>query len=226
MSVQSGDHGEIITFYSYKGGSGRSMALANIACLLADGEQVASRRRVLVIDWDLEAPGLQRFFQPYLSRTEAEIDVQLGLIDLFVDLESRTRGIPPSLEAPSDPSWAGGFDFSSYVIVSALPGLDVMKAGRFDSEYTKVITSFDWAGLYSRAPWLFSWFTNELTDRYRYILVDSRTGETDASSICTSILHEKLVAVFTPNLQAIQGVLRQVERAVRFRRTAADERPH
>jgi len=36
---------------------------------------------------------------------------------------------------------------------------------------------------------------------------------------------EKLVAIFTPNLQAIQGVIRQIERAVRFRRSAADERP-
>ena len=58
--------GRIITFYSYKGGTGRSMALANIAFLLARGlagdpAQTATRaRRVLMIDWDLEAPGLER----------------------------------------------------------------------------------------------------------------------------------------------------------------------
>ena len=46
------------TFYSFKGGVGRSMALANVADILA-------RRglRVLVIDFDLEAPGLERYFQ-------------------------------------------------------------------------------------------------------------------------------------------------------------------
>ena len=27
--------GKIVTFYSYKGGTGRSMALANTACMLA-----------------------------------------------------------------------------------------------------------------------------------------------------------------------------------------------
>ena len=47
--------GRIITFYSYKGGTGRSMALANIAWLMA-----SAGRQVLVIDWDLEAPGLHR----------------------------------------------------------------------------------------------------------------------------------------------------------------------
>jgi MinD-like ATPase involved in chromosome partitioning or flagellar assembly len=45
--------GRIVTFYSYKGGTGRSMALANVAWLLA-----FSGKRVLVIDWDLEAPDL------------------------------------------------------------------------------------------------------------------------------------------------------------------------
>jgi MinD-like ATPase involved in chromosome partitioning or flagellar assembly len=38
----------IITFYSYKGGTGRSMALANIAWILA-----SAGKRVLAIDWDL-----------------------------------------------------------------------------------------------------------------------------------------------------------------------------
>jgi MinD-like ATPase involved in chromosome partitioning or flagellar assembly len=40
----------LITFYSYKGGVGRTFALANIAVLLAK-----RGRKVLVIDWDLEA---------------------------------------------------------------------------------------------------------------------------------------------------------------------------
>ena len=47
----------VYTFYSYKGGVGRSMALANVAALLA-----RAGHRVLAIDWDLEAPGLERYF--------------------------------------------------------------------------------------------------------------------------------------------------------------------
>ncbi len=52
--------GQVITFYSYKGGAGRSMALVNTACLLSQ-EQFGGKR-VLMVDWDLEAPGLHLFF--------------------------------------------------------------------------------------------------------------------------------------------------------------------
>jgi hypothetical protein len=48
---------KIITFYSYKGGVGRTMALVNTAHVLArDGW------RVLMVDFDLEAPGMTHFF--------------------------------------------------------------------------------------------------------------------------------------------------------------------
>ena len=40
------------TFYSWKGGVGRTMALANIAVQLA-----RKGNRVLMVNWDLRAPG-------------------------------------------------------------------------------------------------------------------------------------------------------------------------
>ena len=46
----------VTTFYSYKGGVGRTMALANVAALLAE-----IGRRVLVVDFDLEAPGVPSY---------------------------------------------------------------------------------------------------------------------------------------------------------------------
>src|ERR687884_644286 len=70
--------GEIITFYSYKGGTGRSMALANVAWILA-----SNGKRVLTIDWDLEAPGLHRYFHPFLA--DRELSQTEGLIDFFID---------------------------------------------------------------------------------------------------------------------------------------------
>src|ERR1041384_3063617 len=66
---------KIITFYSYKGGTGRSMALANVAWILA-----SSGRRVLAIDWDLEAPGLHRYFHPFLL--DKELVASPGVSDL------------------------------------------------------------------------------------------------------------------------------------------------
>lgn len=49
--MTAGRDGRIVTFYSYKGGTGRTMALANTAWILA-----ANGKRVLAVDWDLEAP--------------------------------------------------------------------------------------------------------------------------------------------------------------------------
>src|SRR6266571_1349917 len=46
----------VVSFYSFKGGVGRSMALVNIGAELA-----RSGRRVLLVDFDLEAPGLDTF---------------------------------------------------------------------------------------------------------------------------------------------------------------------
>src|SRR5262245_66423772 len=65
-------NGTVLTFYSYKGGVGRSFTLANIAVLLARWGY-----RVLTIDWDLEAPGLHHYFAPILPRQPKG-----GVIDL------------------------------------------------------------------------------------------------------------------------------------------------
>lgn len=69
--------GFIYTFYSYKGGTGRSMALANVASLLC-----RSGKRVLVLDWDLEAPGLEK----YLAHIDAEVPARRAQTDGIVDL--------------------------------------------------------------------------------------------------------------------------------------------
>src|ERR1700745_855625 len=54
---ESSPLGAIVTFYSWKGGVGRTMALANTAVQLA-----RAGRSVMMVDWDLEAPGLDWYF--------------------------------------------------------------------------------------------------------------------------------------------------------------------
>jgi len=66
----------IYTFYSFKGGVGRSMALSNVA------EFLCSRgARVLMIDWDLEAPGLESFFFAPDDPGSLDVRSRIGLID-------------------------------------------------------------------------------------------------------------------------------------------------
>src|SRR6202034_4956606 len=80
---QSHGAGQIVTFYSFKGGTGRTMALANVAWILA-----ANGERVLIADWDLESPGLHRFFQPFMDPGVAQLP---GVVDFIRMYEWQMR---------------------------------------------------------------------------------------------------------------------------------------
>ncbi|MGH8772305.1 MAG: tetratricopeptide repeat protein, partial [Burkholderiales bacterium] len=60
---------------------------------------------------------------------------------------------------------------------------------------------------------------------YDVVLIDSRTGMTDISGICTALLPDKLVVVFTPNQQSLAGVEQLVLNSVRYRQESTDIRP-
>src|SRR4051794_6146130 len=98
-SADTGRAGKIITFYSYKGGTGRSMSLANVAWVLA-----SAGHRVLTIDWDLEAPGLHRYFDPFLS--DKSLERSTGIIDFVRDFATAAVAVTPSAPAQN---WYEGY---------------------------------------------------------------------------------------------------------------------
>jgi tetratricopeptide (TPR) repeat protein len=224
--------GQIVTFYSYKGGTGRTMALANLACLLARAEVVREQMtppRVLAIDWDFEAPGLHRYLEPYLTpQSTARFTATLGCLELFDYLSSARSKFDPAnyvgnrlrtrleLEA---------LDLEPYLLATQFPGLSLMKAGLFDDEYPRRVSEFDWPDLFRATFGLFAGVADYLRARFDYILVDSRTGITDTSGICTMLLPDKLVVVFTPNQQSLTGIESLVRKAVAYRKDSPDGRP-
>jgi len=224
--------GEVITFYSYKGGTGRTMALANVACLLANYPIV--KRGVLMIDWDLEAPSLHRFFSNHFQKRFAEsanpkqaLDERLGLIDLFETLEQATpaRENNEILNEDQITDLLSALRLSDYIIATDLPNLHLLKAGRFDEAYPSRVSAFRWESLFNRCPCLYRCLAERLANEYDYVLIDSRTGFTDIGSICTMYMPERLVVVFTPNRQSLTGVLRLVHKATSFRKRSDDLRP-
>ena len=54
------------------------MALANVAWILA-----SNGLKVLVVDWDLDSPGLHRYFHPFLD--PAKVAATPGIIELITD---------------------------------------------------------------------------------------------------------------------------------------------
>jgi cellulose biosynthesis protein BcsQ len=231
--------GQIITFYSFKGGVGRSMALANVAAI-----QAQRGRRVLVLDFDFDAPGLHRYF---LTREGARYEparLQKGMIDYFSALRDRMRANWPGGRGLQEPEGQrtlatlvgealfGSNDYLYHVEIGnpnardAPPAqIDFVPAARFDHGYPDLVRGFDWQGFYDDYAEVFPALAEEMAKRYDYVLIDSRAGVTDVGSICTMMLPDKLVLVFTPNDQSLRGALDAGWQAIQGRKQLPGARP-
>lgn len=196
--------GTIITFYSYKGGTGRSMALANVSWILA-----SAGKRVLAIDWDLEAPGLHRYFSPFLR--DKKLSATEGIIN-FAD-EYRQKAMTPPADRNTLPeNWYLEYaDLSHYAVRLNWDFgngyLDFVPAGQQDEDYSGLVNSFNWKTFFVDLGGnrLLDATKELLRDNYDYILIDSRTGVSDTSGICTVKMPDILVVCFTLNNQSIDG---------------------
>ena len=203
------------------------MALANIACLLP-GYLANTSQRVLVMDWDLEAPGLHRFFPSQSERPENQN--RPGIIDYFSALQKRFENDGSLYEAViAEDGWKlldETLPLDEYLVSDvAIGGVDLIKAGKLDAEYADMVGAFNWISFYKQYGLAIDAFKTMLTSKYAYCLIDSRTGFTDVSGICTMLLPEKLIVVFTPNRQSLSGVLDLSTRATNYRRASSDFRP-
>ena len=195
--------GNIITFYSYKGGSGRSMAVANVAWILA-----SNGNRVLTVDWDLEAPGLHRYFAPFLS--DKDLTGSEGLIDLLIEFRDATA---TGYAGGNDDNWHESYaDISAYVVSLDWDfprggTLDLLPAGRQGASYSARVNSFDWEEFYERrggGVFLES-VKEKMRADYDYVVIDSRTGVSDTSGICTVQMPDAVVVCYTLNNQSVKG---------------------
>lgn len=207
--------GEVVTFYSYKGGTGRTMALSNIAVLLARRENASVP--VLMLDWDMEAPGLHHYF--------AQQEECPGVLEFFEACRAQLDRIGAAQDdAMLAQRVLDAIDWQQYVVrVDQGSPLYLMRAGRFDASYSERLAQMRWDELFTACPALFRCFADTLARHFRHVLVDSRTGRTDSAGICTTLLPKKLVVVFTPNRQSLEGVDALVTRAIDYRRTHEDE---
>ncbi|NEA99527.1 FxSxx-COOH system tetratricopeptide repeat protein [Streptomyces sp. SID13726] len=197
--------GRIVTFYSFKGGTGRTMALANTAWILA-----ANGKRVLAVDWDLEAPGLHRFFHPFLE--PAALGATTGITDLLTDYAWAATDAGENGEQ-REPDWHRDYARIQRHAVSLNwafpePGtIDLVLAGRQNRDYSAIRSSFDWDIFYGRlgGGLFFDALRDDMRQNYDYVLIDSRTGLSDIADICTAHLPDVLVDCFTLSDQSIDG---------------------
>jgi len=216
-SVPSRD-GLIVTFYSFKGGTGRTMALANVAWILA-----ANGNRVLVADWDLESPGLYRFFQPFLG---GGISNEEGIIDLIRTYEWDAVQLASALEKAGDEddrlkdsvqrrlsklaqdrARVQPYAFSLDWEFGNGGSLAYLSAGQQNSDYVTTLSALAWDNFYDRlhGAQFFAALRADMKRHYDYVLIDSRTGLSDVANICTVDLPDVLVDCFTLSTQGIEG---------------------
>ena len=188
-----------ITFYSYKGGVGRTLALSNIAKRLAE-----FGKKVCVLDFDLEAPGLHQKFKKNINKT----DLELGIVDYIHEFSN--NGKLPELIG----EYSSKIKFSNKNTCD----IDFIPAGNiYSREYWRKLSSINWNGLLyekdSQGVAFFIDLKQKIEKEFQpdFLLIDSRTGITDISGITMSILADELVLLIAKNEENIEGMKRIIE---------------
>jgi len=180
-----------VAFYSYKGGVGRTLAMANCARALA-----ARGKKVVLLDFDLEAPGLLHFgvFQPKNGEKRPagfaeylETCLQDGLPDKLDDYIHECKG----LGTDEGKTW-------------------LMPAGRHgEPGYRAFLNKMNWSDFYTQQDGykILENLRGHIIERYQpdYVFIDSRTGLSEIGGIATHQLADIVVLVFNLNGQNLEG---------------------
>ncbi|MFI9453380.1 KGGVGR-motif variant AAA ATPase [Amycolatopsis sp. NPDC052450] len=173
-----------VTFYSYKGGVGRTFCLANVAVQLS-----AWGYRVLCVDWDLYSPGLHSYFAPWLSELPA-----LGLLETI------------SADTTDPIEWQKAV---AQVEIPEVGELGILPAGHMNQDYVTRLRTISWRRLFEQYDlgWRLETLRDEMNLDYDFVLVDSHAGVTEIGDICTAQLPDVLMLCLNPNRQNLDGAL-------------------
>jgi tetratricopeptide (TPR) repeat protein len=216
------DPPQIFAFYSFKGGVGRSMAVLNLAFALA-----GKGRHVLVLDMDLEAPGISGFLH-----REREIAgfARRDMVDLvrqafFAPLPFDPLALPPVTEYVV-PILSEKLHRTPHPF-SELGRLDIIPVDEGRDYYERLTSlglgSYSQDDLVRAGSVLRAWLKRlrfpidvpdyygpncDRTAGYDYVLVDSRTGITETGGLCIGPLSDQLVVLTALNDQNVEGTRR------------------
>lgn len=210
--------GQVVTFYSFKGGVGRTMAVANVAYMAA-----SNGLRVLAMDWDLEAPGLAYYFRGHLSPAEqASLRARPGVLDLAWDWHEHARSARRSSDVNALVARARDPQTFEACVATLIPPsrldgegtLDLIGAGaasrpgRSPELYEEALMQLSWQSFFAEEAGgqLIDGLRDWARSAYDLVLIDSRTGFADVAGVCTMQLPDTVALCFILNRQNVEGV--------------------
>jgi Mrp family chromosome partitioning ATPase len=184
-----------ITFYSYKGGVGRSLLVANAAKYLS-----ILGKSVFALDLDLEAPGLHYKFD--LGNDSQASTPMPGVVDVLCRFVE-TGALPDSLDG-----------YTTEIKVPKSSGsIRVMRAGTApESGYWRALSRVNWHDLFYGPQPMGVPFFLEIQQRIRhefepdFLLIDARTGITDMGGVATTLLPDVVVCLGLASLEHLEGL--------------------
>ncbi len=185
----------ITTFYSYKGGVGRTLLLANVGMSLAQ-----AGRRVLLWDLDVEAPGMHLI--PALSPHPIPARGFLEWLDDW-QRQGMARPTPRQLKA---------LNGCVCEVPETEARLHILPAFGEKADFAALYQAIDWAAFLAREPRLglnlFRGAIDALAERGRFdhILLDARTGITDLGGLMAAVLPHVTVLVGSYGAQNCAGL--------------------
>lgn len=206
----------VVTFYSYKGGMGRTTTMIAYALSLAANSDVAKKRRVVIIDCDLEAPGYLNFFD--LSEHEGlRSGKKNGLVEYISDAQFVKN--PEDLDI-NDYIINVGLDNKNSFAYKNLDNIWLVPAGNLNEGYSDAESSLDrndyLEGLakinlsnVKNVVKYFELLFNEIKKTLNpdVILVDSRTGFNDIFGTAAFYLSDCVVGFFGFSRQTQPGLI-------------------
>jgi len=175
-----------INFFSYKGGLGRTLTLANVAWYLARLDF-----KVCIIDFDIEAPGIQFKFN-----IDKFSKINHGLVDLLYDRYTKTNKIR--------------LDECFYDIPTKQGSIKILPCGNIDqNSYFEHLYNLDFKSIVYSDSGIneIQKIRTEIEEKYQpdFLLLDSRTGFTEIGILCTTFLSDSNIYFITNNEESAIG---------------------
>ncbi|WP_339327989.1 MinD/ParA family ATP-binding protein [Anabaena lutea] len=177
-----------MTFYSFKGGVGRTTALTHVAWILA-----MRGRKVVAVDLDLEAPGLSTAFN-------LKPQPKYGIVDYFYERSYLPEEINPKISIAEI--------FGEVRIPNATGRLFVVPAGSLNLDYVSKVDDLHATTVIDGDQSLWSVFKREIYEQLKpdILLIDSRTGINQWGALSLIQAADEAIIFLFPNEQNKQGI--------------------